>query len=364
MERVILTTGGTGGHIFPALAVAEEIRRRYPRAMILFVGGQGPEADLAVNAGLDFVGLPVRGVVGRGLRGLAAGFGMLRGIIKARGIIKKFKPQIVIGFGGYAAFAGLYAARMAKIPTAVHEQNSVPGLANRLAGRFANRIFLSLPDTSGSFPPEKCRLAGNPVRADIAALASEGRGARHAELAEGRPPRLLVVGGSLGAKALNDAVIANLDTLAGLEIHHQTGKTQFEEVRTAYRAAKADHALVEPFISDMAWAYANADLALCRAGASTLAELACAGLPAILVPYPFAAQDHQRHNAQALVSRGAAVLVDQREFAGDKAGVLADRILDLLSDPARLTRMSESARGMALPQAAATLVDGLAEMLR
>ncbi len=365
MERVIVTTGGTGGHIFPALAVAEEIRRRFPRAMLLFMGGrEGPEADLAVAAGLDFIGLPVRGVVGRGLRGLAAGFCMAKAIRTARGIIGKFRPQLVIGFGGYAAFAGMCAARLAHVPVALHEQNSVPGLANRLAGRFAQRIFLSLPDSSGIFPAEKCRLAGNPVRADIAALAAAGRGERHAGLAAGRPPRLLVVGGSLGAKALNDAVAANLDVLAGLEIHHQTGKTLHEEVRAAYRAAKADHALVEPFITDMAWAYANADLALCRAGASTLAELACAGLPAILVPYPFAARDHQRHNAQALVDRGAAVMMDQSEFAGEKAGVLADRILDLVSDPARLTQMSEAARAMALPQAAAAVVDGLEEMVK
>lgn len=365
MERIILTTGGTGGHIFPALAAAEEIRRRFPKAMILFMGGQdGPEADLAVAAGIDFVGLPVRGVVGRGLRGVAAGFGMFRGIMKARGIIKKFKPELVVGFGGYAAFAGVCAAHLAKVPTAVHEQNSVPGLANKLAGRFARRIFLSLPDDSGAFDPEKCLLVGNPVRADIAALAAEARGARHAEIAAGRRPRLLVVGGSLGAKALNDAVVANLDAFSQVDLHHQTGKIHYEEVRKAYRAAKTDHALVEPFITDMAEAYANADLALCRAGASTLAELACAGLPVILVPYPFAARDHQLHNAKAMVERDAAVLLQQSEFAGDKAGVLAERALELLGDPARLTRMSEAARAVALPQAASSLVNGLEKILQ
>ena len=364
MERIILTTGGTGGHIFPALAVAEEIRRRYPKAMILFVGGQsGPEADLVVKAGVDFVGLPVRGVVGRGLRGVAAGFGMIQGILKARAIIKKFQPQLVVGFGGYAAFAGVCAARLAKVPVAVHEQNSVPGLANRMAGRFAERIFLSLPDTFGAFDAKKCRLAGNPVRSDIAALAAEGRGTRNAELAAGRAPRLLVVGGSLGAKSLNDGITANLDALAEMEIHHQTGKSQFETVRKAYRKAEAGHALVEPFIADMAWAYSHADIALCRAGASTLAELACAGLPAILVPYTYAARDHQRHNAQALVDRGAAVLLEQREFEGPKVGMLAQHILELAKDPARLTQMAEAARAGALPQAASTLVDGLEEML-
>ncbi len=355
MERIILTTGGTGGHIFPALAVAEEIRRRHPRAMILFMGGRdGQEADLAVAAGLDFVGLPVRGVVGRGLRGLIAGIGMLRGIIKARAIVKKFKPEIVVGFGGYAAFAGLYAAHRAKIPTALHEQNSVPGLANRLAGDFVDRVYLSLPDAGASFASRRSTVVGNPVRTDIAALAPINRGDRPS-----RPPRLLILGGSMGAKALNDGILAGLDMLAGVEIHHQTGRTQFEEIRKAYRAAKADHVLVEPFIADMAGAYARADLAVCRAGASTLAELACAGLPAVLVPYPFAARDHQRRNAEALVAAGAAELLDQQEFADGKTEMLTKKILKLLDDPVLLASMSASARALALPQAASSLVEGL-----
>ena len=176
MERIILTTGGTGGHVFPALSVAEEVLRRNPRAMILFMGGRyGQEADMAAKAGLDFVGLPVRGVLGRGGRGFLAAFGMLRGLIRACGIIRKVKPELVIGFGGYAGFAGVLAARIAGKPTAIHEQNSYPGMTNRLLGKVVDRVFLSMPDAAGVFDPRKTVLVGNPVRAAIAELYEKRR---------------------------------------------------------------------------------------------------------------------------------------------------------------------------------------------
>jgi UDP-N-acetylglucosamine--N-acetylmuramyl-(pentapeptide) pyrophosphoryl-undecaprenol N-acetylglucosamine transferase len=171
MQCVILTTGGTGGHIFPALAVAEEIRRRHPRAMILFMGGKyGQEADLAAKAGLDFIGLPVRGIMGRGLKGVAAAAGMLGALATARAVIRRMRPEIVVGFGGYAAFAGVLAGRMAGTATAIHEQNFFPGMSNRLLGRIVDRIFLSLPDKQRLFPPAKSVLVGNPVRAGIITL--------------------------------------------------------------------------------------------------------------------------------------------------------------------------------------------------
>ena len=405
MERIILTTGGTGGHIFPALAVAEEIRRRYPEAMLLFMGGKyGQEADLAVAAGLDFIGLPVRGVMGRGLRGAGAALAMARGVLTALGVMRKVKPQLVVGFGGYAAFAGVLAARMAGIPTAVHEQNAFPGMSNRLLGKIVKRVFLSMPDASGAFDPARATLVGNPVRAGIAALyehnrarfasldsagkgrsyyggvdgpspfdvadrkeaAVDARQEGHVAESAGAPrlPRLLVMGGSLGARAVNDGMIAAIDALQerNIEIRHQTGQADYERVRAAYRQDKARHVRVEPFITDMPKAYAWADLIFCRAGASTLAEVTAAGLPAVLAPFPQAAQDHQRHNARWLESEGAALVLEQSEFLHSPER-LASTLTGLLRDPERLRRIAERSLSLARPYAARDLVDGLEALL-
>jgi len=402
MDRVILTTGGTGGHIFPALAVAEEIRRRYPNAMLLFMGGRyGPEADLAAKAGLDFIGLPVRGVMGRGVKGLGAALGMGRGLLTALAVMRKVKPQAVIGFGGYAAFAGVLAARLSGAPTAIHEQNSLPGMSNRLLGKLVRRIFLSMPDSAGAFEPQKTQLVGNPVRAGIAALyeqhlarlahreaektgksyyggvdapspfdvGSEAAGemARRAEPSPGasHPPRLLVMGGSLGAKAINDGMIAVLDLLqeAGVEIRHQTGPADYERIRAAYRQDQAARARVEAFITDMPAAYAWADLAFCRAGASTLAEITACALPALLAPFPHAAQDHQRHNARYLEREGAAVILEQAEFVSDPKK-LADTLLGLLRDKDHLAHMADRGFAIAKPYAARDLVDSLGALIK
>lgn len=359
MKRVILTTGGTGGHIFPALAVAEEIRRRHPSCAILFMGGKyGREADLAVQAGLEYVGLPVRGFLGRGFKAVGAGFGMLRGIAKARIIMSRLRPDVVCGFGGYAAFAGVMAASMKNVPCAVHEQNSMPGLANRYLGKRATRVLLSLPDEKGFFPREKCLLTGNPVRAAISALHAKGP-----RDCDGTGKRLLVMGGSQGAKAVNEAVIAILPVLldAGITIWHQTGQGDLEAVREAYRTAGAKGMRVDAFIQDMAEAYAWADLALCRAGATTIAELTVAGLPAVFVPFPFATHDHQTHNARQLAQAGAAKLLPQKDIVpgtGEPAK-LGELLLRLFDDPVALTEMGCAARALARPKAAAMVVDEL-----
>lgn len=453
MERIILTTGGTGGHIFPALAIAEEIRARNPNAMILFMGGQyGQEADMAAKAGLDFVGLPVRGVLGRGGKGFFALFGMLRGLAKAYGIIRKVKPELVIGFGGYAGFAGVLAARFAGKATAIHEQNSYPGMTNRLLGKVVDRVFLSMPDAAGVFPAAKIIMVGNPVRASIAALyerrmqeeaerahraahtdPSAGRTAEEVDGAEsgqgqsksyyggvdapspfdvagnekmpqaaedarmdpaareflqhremvpahagtdegGKPahaPRLLVMGGSLGARAINQTMVRVISQLreAGIAIWHQTGQADYESIRTAYREAGADHVRVEAFIADMQRAYAWADLVLCRAGGSSMAEITAAGRPAILVPLPWAAQDHQRHNARFLEQEGGALILEQSEFSPegnnkeDGSRLFARTIISLIQDRAALETMARNSLGSARPYAARDLVDELEKLL-
>lgn len=365
MERIILTTGGTGGHVFPALAVAEEVRARYPQAQILFMGSaSGPEADMAAKAGLDFVGLPVKGVIGRGGRGIFAAFRMIPCIFKAKSIISAFRPEAVLGFGGYASFAGIVGARLAGVPTAIHEQNSISGMSNRMAGKFARRVFLSLPDAVGTFPPRKSVLVGNPVRASIAELYA---GLKASKERHDGPPRLLVMGGSQGARAINEGVMACLPELlnSGIEIRHQTGAADYERVRARYREERAEHVQVSAFISDMQETYAWADLALCRAGGTSMAELMAAGLPSILVPFPLATHNHQFFNARTLEREGAAVMLEQKDFtpptgASEK---LLQTVLELANDNARLEKMSEKCRMVARPDAAAALVDGLEEII-
>ena len=353
IDRLVVTTGGTGGHIFPALAVAAEVRRRRPEAHVLFLGGNGPEGDLARKAGLEFLALPASGVLGKGVQSLLAVAWVSRGVILSTRALRRFNPQAVIGFGGYAGFCPVLAAALLGLPTAVHEQNSVPGVTNRTLGKLVRRVFVSFDDRQKLFPPAKVQRTGNPVRAEIAAV----------EHTPGNGRNLLVLGGSQGAKALSDLMVDALPQLlaARVNILHQAGRADVERIKAAYRAAGADNACVQGFVEDMAGAYAWADLALCRAGASTIFELAATGTPSVLVPFPFAAHNHQRVNAQYLESLGGAVLADQKDLDGD---LLADLVLGLLGDSARLGSLSRAARNFARPDAAARIVDGLEELCR
>lgn len=365
MKRVIVTTGGTGGHIFPAIAVAEEIRVRHRDATVLFMGGKyGPEGDLAAQAGLEFVGLPVRGFLGRGLGMLGAGFGMLRGLTKAVIVMRRFKPDAVIGFGGYAAFAGVMAARYVGVPCAIHEQNSIPGVANKLLAKRVDRVFVSLPDVKAVFPEEKTIFTGNPVRAAIADLARPHGDAETAEQPEKEPgKRVLILGGSQGARAINDCVINNLTALidGGYSLWHQVGSADFERVRDAYRKNGGEKMRVDGFIRDMAAAYTWADIVVCRAGATTIAELACAGLPAIFIPFPAATHDHQTYNARYMAAVGAAELLPQNKIEPGRGNpaLLAERLDALFADPGKLPAMGAASRALAQPEAAAALVNAL-----
>ncbi|MEG2140461.1 MAG: undecaprenyldiphospho-muramoylpentapeptide beta-N-acetylglucosaminyltransferase [Bilophila sp.] len=344
--RVILTTGGTGGHIFPALAVAERLRDA--GVELLFIGSTfGPEGKLAQQAGVPFAGLPVHGVLGRGLRSVGALCGMAKAVFLARDMVRSFRPDVVVGFGAYASFAPLLAARLASIPVAVHEQNAMPGLTNRLLARLAQRVFLSLPDVTGAFSPAKCVDTGNPVRQAIVDLA---------QVAPTRTTtrRLLVMGGSQGAKAINSVVLASLGRLlaAGVEIRHQSGPGDLSRVLAGYTAHGYDASNVTPFIDNVAEAYTWADLVLCRAGATSVAELAVAGKASILVPFPYATHDHQTYNARVLAEKGAALMVAEKDMASrDMGGML----LNLLDEPGTLQVMAQAARGCACPDAAANV---------
>ncbi len=349
MKRVLLTTGGTGGHIFPALAVAEELRRRDPGVELLFMGSlYGPERRLAERAGVPFQGLEVRGVLGRGAAAAKALALLALALPKAIKTVRRFSPDCAAGFGSYAAFAPLAAARLLGVPAVLHEQNAVAGVTNRLMARLCGRVCVSLPGTRG-FGERELALTGNPVRAAIFEAAKSSR--------SGTRRRLLVVGGSLGAHALNEAMAGLAPKLRerGISVWHQTGPRDEAMVRAAYEAAGAE-ARVEAFVDGMREAYEWADLALCRAGASTVAELCGAGLPSVLVPFPFAAHDHQTFNARALEARGAARLVPQSRLAPE--GLLA-LLEELLASPKSLEAMSERALSLAAPGAAAGVADQL-----
>lgn len=347
--RLLLAGGGTGGHVFPAVAVAEALRHQQPEAEVLFVGTErGMESRLLPKLGWPLATVAMRGVVGRGWRArLTLLPTLLRALWQGRAILRRFRPDVVLGVGGYASVPVLLAAKLAGIPYLIHEQNARAGLANRLLGRWARAICLSLPQAAADFGAAVTDITGNPLRAELAAVPAELPAA----------PSLLVFGGSLGAHALNGALKAALPLLEpwreGLSILHQTGEDQLESVGAAYRDAGWSRVTVTPFIEDMAAAYGAATLVLCRAGATTVAELAAVGRPAVLVPYPYAAGDHQTANARALAEAGAALLLPQPELTPQR---LAALLGELLVDRSRLLRMAAAARGCARPGAAEAIL--------
>lgn len=340
MPKVILTTGGTGGHIFPALAVAEVLRQKDYE--LLFMGGTyGQEERLAAKAGIPFIGLKTRGFLGRGLRALPAAWQLCTATLGAIRKMKSFMPCAVAAFGGYASLAPSLAAIFLRIPLLLHEQNAMAGMSNRLLSRMASTLCASLPDTRGFKKPFV--VTGNPVRQGILHVRdSLGDTGKH----------LLVLGGSQGAHALNLCITALLPEFKklGIEIRHQTGEKDYESTCTAYAAAGYDPACVSPFMDDMAAAYGWADLAFCRAGASTIAELCIAGLPSVLVPFPAAIHDHQTYNAKALAEAGAAILLPESELVG-----AADILATLLGNHGELGKMSRVAESLAQPDAASNV---------
>lgn len=335
MPKIILTTGGTGGHIFPALAVADVLRQK--KADLLFIGATyGREADLVARAGIPFLGLPSRGFLGRGLAAIPAAFDLLRALAGAIKAVRRYSPCAVAAFGGYACFAPALAAVLLRVPLLLHEQNAIAGVSIRFLSRLAATVCASMPDTSGL--KRDYIVTGNPVRSDIQP-ARRNFASRH----------LLVLGGSQGAHGLNEYIVNHLPDLkkAGIAIRHQTGSRDFQWVAEAYESAGYSAQDVSPFIEDMAAAYSWADLAFCRAGASTVAEICMAGLPSILVPFPAAIHDHQTLNARVLAEAGASILIQQYRLEDSP-----EFITSLLEDPQKLQRMSQAAAGLAKPVAA------------
>ena len=349
---VVIMAGGTGGHIFPGLAVARELRAR--GVPVTWLGAAGAmETRLVPPQGIAIDTLPIAGIRGKGkLALLGAPFRIMRAVRAAGFALRARKPRAVVAFGGFASGPGGLAGRLLGVPLIVHEQNRAPGMTNRILARFCRRLLVGFP---GSFAQRE-ELVGNPVRAEIAAIAApEQRLAGRSG-----PLRVLVVGGSQGARVLNQALPAAVAALAGrgqFQIRHQSGEKLFAEAQAAYQQAGVP-AEVSPFIADMAQAFAWADLVVCRAGASTLAELCAVGVPAVLVPFAAAVDDHQTRNAQYLVEHGAAVLLKQDAAL---ATALQHTLQQLHDDPARRMAMAQAARGLARVDAAARIADIILE---
>lgn len=361
--RVLVTGGGTGGHIYPALAIARGIREKYPGAEILYVGtARGMEADIVPKEGFAFETVTVEGLPRKITPRAIITFGkLMKGTGQAFSVIKRFSPDVVIGTGGYVCGPVMLAAALKKIPTLIHEQNAYPGITNRLLARVVSRVMVTFPESIGYFPKNaRISVTGLPVRPAIFAARRE-TGLDHFGLA-GDKLTLLVFGGSRGARTINKAMTAAVKDLAtrpGLQILHVTGTLGHEETLAELKAAgisldKSGNLIVKPYLYNMEDALAAADLVVCRAGAATLAEITVLGLPAILIPYPYAAENHQEYNARALAERGAALLIRDSELTGLS---LLQAVANLLDDRPALDRMAAASKALGRPQA-------LAEILR
>jgi UDP-N-acetylglucosamine--N-acetylmuramyl-(pentapeptide) pyrophosphoryl-undecaprenol N-acetylglucosamine transferase len=357
---VLIAGGGTGGHLYPGIAVARELLARVPDARVVFVGtAAGIESRVVPKEGFPLETIRSAGIKGKSLPALARGLALIPlGALDAAQVISRHRPAVVMGVGGYSSGPVVALAALRGIPTLLMEQNAMPGLTNRLLARLVRAAAVTYPDSVAHFG-SKAFVAGNPVRPEFFG------GRAHDD--DGSPPgaaRVLVFGGSQGAHAINLAMVAAAARLAahqpGVAITHQTGERDLEMVREGYRAAGLP-ARVEPFLFAMDREMTGADLVVSRAGATTLAELTAAGRPSILIPLPTATDDHQRRNAEVLASRGAALVVDQNELTGPR---LAEDILALAADAERRRRMSEAANGLARPDAAKLIVDKVLELAR
>ncbi len=350
--RLMIAGGGTGGHLFPGVAIAEELRARLPEAVVRFVGtARGIEARVLPELGWDLELIQVSGLKTVGALGALRGVGRLpRALLQARRVVKRFAPDAVIGVGGYASGPVVLMARLLGIPTAICEQNSIPGLTNKILGRVARAVFLSFEESRRFFKPKKIVMSGNPVRRDLLQRLLAAPTPRDT------PTTVLICGGSQGAVAVNELASTALVALARettLAIVHQTGEKDREATARRYADAGVT-AECHAFIKDMASAYQRADLVIGRAGATTVAELAIAGKPAVFIPYPFAADNHQEINAREMADKGAALSFRQADLT---ATSLAEALRPLLLDPARRAAMSAAMRALAKPGAAAAVVD-------
>jgi len=351
--RIMISGGGTGGHIFPAVAVAEEIMSQYPQSEILFVGALGKmEMQKVPEAGFQIVGLPIRGLQRRlTLKNLLLPYYILRSLIQAFRLLSSFKPNAVIGFGGYASAPLLFAAAVKGIPVFIQEQNSYAGLANKVLSRWAKKICVAYDEMQKFFPAQKILFTGNPIRFNVLKALQHKESFKSEWMLTENQKVLLVIGGSLGATAINSSIAASIQQLKalGLQVIWQTGNKDVEAM-SKYQDSSVK---VTAFIKDMHKAYASADIIVSRAGAIAVSELAIVGKPVILIPSPNVTEDHQTKNALALVKKNAAIMIKNADAEKEILAV----ITDLLKHEEKCKSLSASISALAKPNAAKDIVD-------
>lgn len=353
--KVIVAGGGTGGHVFPAISIAEEILRRDGGNEVLFVGTeQGIEKRILPEKGYRVEFINSRGIAGKSFfQKVRAVISILGAMMSSLRILRDFRPDAVIGVGGYASGPTLLCAAMSSIPTAVCEQNSVPGLANRILSRFVGKIFITFEESKEHLPAEKTVLTGNPIRCDLASGAAEKRPRQNT------PPNIFVLGGSQGARKLNEIVPLSLGKLGKqVNVTHQTGEAQVESVRETYRQFGIS-AEVFGFTDDMSRIYGKTDLVISRAGSGALSEITAFAIPSILVPLASSTHDHQLKNARVLESNAAAVVVEEKELSVEGLCAVIEEALEETS----LGRMAENSKKLARPHAAREIVNEIERII-
>lgn len=362
--NILISGGGTGGHIFPAVSIANELRRRYPACDILFIGAEGRmEMDKVPAAGYRIIGLPVSGFDRKHLlRNVKVAWRLFKSMRRAKRIVREYNPAVAIGVGGYVSGPVLKEAQRQGIPTLIQEQNSYAGVTNKLLAKKAASICVAYENMERFFPAEKIVLTGNPVRRTLLECKLTKEEARAKLGLKPDVTTIFITGGSLGARTLNNSVIAALPLIAGrpVQLLWQSGKSGDDAAKQALEANPAANVHQTAFVADMDAAYRAADLVISRAGASSISELQLLGKPAILVPSPNVAEDHQTKNAQALVARDAAVMVTD----ADAPHTLISTALSLVADADRLASLAANVAKMALPDADAVIVDQVERIAR
>jgi UDP-N-acetylglucosamine--N-acetylmuramyl-(pentapeptide) pyrophosphoryl-undecaprenol N-acetylglucosamine transferase len=357
MLKVIISGGGTGGHIFPALSIANALKEKYKAVDILFVGAVGKmEMEKVPQAGYKIIGLNITGIKrSLSLSNLLFPFRLIGSVLKAKKIIKEFQPDVAVGVGGFASGPLLYAASGSKVPCLIQEQNSYPGITNKWLSTKADRICVAYDNMERFFPKDKIRFTGNPIRRDMIDLRGKAERAYEMFGLNPQKPLVFITGGSLGAKSINECILANINRFIenDIQLIWQTGKMFFPQVERLKADLKSKGVFITDFISHMDYAYSIADLVVSRAGAGAVSELCVVGCPCILVPYPFAAEDHQTKNAEALVNSGAAILIADNQVGAR----LTDEVLALVSDNDKLQRLRKNLLNLGITDAADVIAD-------
>lgn len=367
--RIILSGGGTGGHIYPAVSIAKEIKKQYQDSEILFIGTEkGLESSIVPKEGFELLTTKVRGFERKlSLGNISAVKESFVSLFKVSGMIRKFKPDVVIGTGGYVCGSVLLAAWMMNVPTLIHEQNAFPGVTNKILARLVDIVAVNFADAKKYFPKNsRIIVTGNPIRGNMLSI-SKDEGLKEFGFTN-ELPVVFVVGGSRGAKRLNESVLLLAKHCVdekGFQMLHMTGETQYEDVMGKYKSegidTEAKNLKVVPFLYNMPYALAASDMIISRCGASTLSEITALGKPSILIPYPYATDNHQEYNARALEKNGAAIVILEREL---NAEILYNEVADMLSKPEKASQMGRKSKELGRTDAAYVIVKAAAELLK